>query len=84
MAVPLGGTWREGISSRERWVEAEKKRLQKQSEEAVKYIATLEKKLANQGYVQHAPAAAVEADRTHLAETQDKWKRIQEQLAELQ
>ena len=65
-------------------LEAEKKRLQKQSEEAVKYIATLEKKLANQGYVQHAPAAAVEADRTHLAETQDKWKRIQEQLAELQ
>ncbi len=65
-------------------LEAEKKRLEKQAEEAVKYIATLEKKLANQGYVQHAPAAAVEADRTHLAETQDKLTRIREQLAELQ
>ena len=64
-------------------LEAEKTRLQKQSEEAVKYIATLEKKLSNQGYVQHAPAAAVEADRTHLAETQDKLARIKAQLADL-
>ncbi|MGN0867774.1 MAG: valine--tRNA ligase [Oligosphaeraceae bacterium] len=65
-------------------LEAEKKRLEKQSEEAAKYIATLEKKLSNQGYVQHAPAAAVEADRTHLAETRDKLARIKEQLGELQ
>ncbi len=62
---------------------AETERLKKQQEEAVKYIATLEKKLSNKGYVEHAPAAAVEADREHLAETQDKLARIQDQLAAL-
>ncbi len=62
---------------------AETKRLQKQEEEAVRYIATLEKKLSNKGYVEHAPAAAVEADRTHLAETTDKLERIRQQLKDL-
>ena len=60
---------------------AETARLQKQQTEAEKYIATLQKKLANKGYVEHAPAAAVEADRAHLAETEDKLARIREQLA---
>ena len=60
---------------------AETARLQKQEAEAQKYIATLQKKLANKGYVEHAPAAAVEADRAHLAETEDKLARIREQLA---
>ena len=60
---------------------AETARLQKQETEAEKYIATLQKKLANKGYVEHAPAAAVEADRAHLAETEDKLARIREQLS---
>ena len=50
---------------------------------AVRYIATLEKKLSNKGYVEHAPAVAVEADRTHLAETTDKLERIRQQLKDL-
>ena len=62
---------------------AEIERLQKQEAEAVKYVATLEKKLTNKGYVDHAPAAAVQADRDHLAETQDKLVRIREQLTAL-
>ena len=60
---------------------AETARLQKQEAEATKYIATLQKKLANKGYVEHAPTAAVEADRAHLAETEDKLARIREQLS---
>jgi valyl-tRNA synthetase len=61
-------------------VEAEVARLHKQEEEAVKYIAVIDKKLSNASFVEHAPAAVVETERTKRAETEEKLARIREQI----
>ena len=62
-------------------VDAEIKRLAKQEAEAVKYIETIQRKLANTSFVEHAPAAVIETERQKLADTQEKLTRIREQLA---
>ncbi len=61
--------------------EAEVKRLRKQEEDALKYIAMIQKKLSNESFVARAPAAVVEKERQHIAETETKLARIREQLA---
>lgn len=55
---------------------AEKARLEKEAAQLTAYIGGLEKKLANQEYVQNAPAAVVAADRKRLADAQEKLQKI--------
>ena len=61
-------------------VAAEVARLRKQEDEAVKYIAVIDRKLSNASFVEHAPAAVVEAERQKRAETEEKLARIRGQI----
>jgi valyl-tRNA synthetase len=61
--------------------EREKARLQKEIDAVAPYVASMEKKLGNDQFVQNAPPAVVEAERRKLAEATEKLKKLQEQLA---
>jgi valyl-tRNA synthetase len=62
-------------------VAAWKERQQKKAAELEKRIQGLEKKLANPGFTERAPAAVVERERKNLAEAQSQLERIREVLS---
>jgi valyl-tRNA synthetase len=64
-------------------LDAEKRRLSGELEEARRYAGSLEGKLGNEAFVTRAPAAVVAAERQKLAEALDRAKRLEEQLAAL-
>ena len=53
-------------------VEAEKARLEKDSDKLTKFIAGKEKKLSNANFVERAPAEVVEKERAALADLQQQ------------
>ena len=62
-------------------VEAWKKKQQKKAAELERRIAGLEKKLANPGFTERAPAEVVERERRNLEEARSQLERIREVLA---
>ena len=64
-------------------VEAERKKLQAELERIEGFQASVEKKLANERFVQNAPAAVVEMERKKLADAQQKIASLRESLANL-
>jgi valyl-tRNA synthetase len=64
-------------------LEAERGRLRKQADEATAYIASVQKKLANEGFVSRAPADVVARERARLLELEERLGRVREQLAAL-
>ena len=64
-------------------VEAERKKLQAELERIEGFQASVEKKLANERFVQNAPAAVVEMERKKLADAQQKIASLRESLASL-
>ena len=64
-------------------VEAERKKLQAELERIESFQASVEKKLANERFVQNAPAAVVEMERKKLADAQQKIASLRESLASL-
>lgn len=64
-------------------IDAEKKRLQAELDDVSAYIATLEKKLSNDGFTKNAPEEAVEKERAKLADASAKGDALAEQLKAL-
>ena len=64
-------------------VEAERKKLQAELERIEGFQASIEKKLANERFVQNAPAAVVEMERKKLADAQQKIASLRDTLAAL-
>ncbi len=62
-------------------VEAWKKKQKKKASELERRIAGLEKKLANPGFTERAPAEVVERERRNLEEAKSQLERIREVLA---
>ncbi len=56
-------------------------RLRKQEEEAIKYLESVKRKLANPNFVEKAPAEVVQKERDHISEFEEKVARIREQIA---
>lgn len=63
--------------------EKEKERLQKEIEQLGKYIAVISAKLANTNFVQGAPEAVVEGEKTKLTEAEARQKQMEEQVESL-
>ncbi len=61
----------------------EKGRLEKEVEQAKKYISGLEKKLGNAEFVKNAPAEIVAKEKEKLAEAKEKMEKLQKQLDNL-
>lgn len=64
-------------------LEAERARLCKQQDEALAFIASVQKKLANESFVSRAPAEVVARERARLLELEERVGRVREQLAAL-
>ncbi len=64
-------------------VAEELKRLHKQISDASDAISGLEKKLANASFIERAPAAIVEKDRTRLRETRERVEKLRESTARI-
>ena len=64
-------------------VEAERKKLLTELEHLQGFLASIEKKLSNERFVQNAPAAVVDMERKKLADTQQKIASINETLASI-
>ncbi len=64
-------------------LEKEKERIQKEIALIEPYVISLEKKLANDEFVNNAPAAVVEGEKKKLEEAREKLKKLQEQLGVL-
>jgi valyl-tRNA synthetase len=64
-------------------LEAEKKRLRKETAELTAHIGRVEGKLANEGFVAKAPAEVIAGQRQRLAEMRDKLGTLARNLAEL-
>jgi valyl-tRNA synthetase len=64
-------------------VKAEQGRLEKQRDDLVRHIATMEKKLANENFVRRAPAEIVQQQRNKLAEVQGQLASVEASLAKL-
>ncbi|NLZ64470.1 MAG: valine--tRNA ligase [Lentisphaerae bacterium] len=60
--------------------EAELARLRKQEDEAVKYIESVQRKLANVNFVSRAPEEVVNKERERIAEFSEKLARIRAQI----
>ena len=60
--------------------EAELARLRKQEDEAVKYIESVQRKLANVNFVSRAPEEVVNKERERIAEFSEKLARIRTQI----
>ena len=63
--------------------EKEKGRLQTEIDGVAPYIKAQEKKLANKGFVDNAPAEVVAEEKAKLTEAQAKLKGLEDQLAQL-
>jgi valyl-tRNA synthetase len=63
--------------------EAEKARIQKEIETVAPYVASLEKKLSNEQFVNNAPAAVVDGEKKKLAEAREKLEKLQQQMSAL-
>jgi valyl-tRNA synthetase len=64
-------------------VEEERQKLNKELERYRGFVASVEKKLNNERFVQNAPAPVVEKERKKLADGQSKIKNLEEALAQL-
>lgn len=64
-------------------IEAEKARLEKEIVETEKYLKGLEIKLSNDEFVKNAPEAVVGKEKEKLAEAQEKFNKLKDQLASL-
>ena len=64
-------------------VEAERKRLSEEIEYTKGFIASVEKKLSNDRFVNHAPEQVVDKERKKLADGQDKLNALEESLSRL-
>jgi len=64
-------------------LDAERKKLESELEHLQGFLASIEKKLSNERFVQNAPAAVVEMERKKLQDTQSKIAAIRENLAAL-
>jgi valyl-tRNA synthetase len=64
-------------------LDKERARLEKQLAETDRFIMGAEKKLANENFVQRAPAEVVNRERERLAELGETRQRIQEQISAL-
>jgi len=60
--------------------EKEKARLESEKENLEKYLTGLKSKLANHDFVARAPKAVVESERVKLQETEEKLKKVAEQI----
>lgn len=60
--------------------EAELARLRKQEDEVVKYIESVQRKLANVNFVSRAPEEVVNKERERIAEFSEKLARIRAQI----
>ena len=65
-------------------LDAERKKLESELEHLQGFLASIEKKLSNERFVQNAPAAVVEMERKKLQDTQSKIAAIRENLAALE
>jgi len=63
--------------------EAERERIGKELEHAKGFVASVEKKLSNERFVNKAPAPVVERERKKLADGQEKIRILEENLAKL-
>ena len=61
-------------------LEAELKKLQKQEEELLKYIETVQKKLSNANFVARAPKDVVDKEKAKIAESEEKLARVRAQM----
>ena len=64
-------------------VEAERKKLEGELQRIEGFLVSVEKKLANERFVQNAPAAVVEMERKKKADAEQKIASIRETLATL-
>ena len=64
-------------------IEAERARLQKELDNVASYALSIEKKLANKGFVENAPKEAVEKEQEKLTEATQKRDALTEQLEAL-
>jgi len=64
-------------------IEAEIRRLEQEAEAVKKNLETTAKKLANESFINRAPAEVVEKERERLAENEARIARIQENIASL-
>ncbi|MEM6967057.1 MAG: valine--tRNA ligase, partial [Bacteroidota bacterium] len=64
-------------------VEAEKEKLQKELDYNIGFVASVEKKLSNERFVQNAPAAVVAKERKKLEDGQAKIKILRDSLDQL-
>jgi valyl-tRNA synthetase len=64
-------------------LEAERTRLRKQQDETTGFLASCQRKLANESFVNKAPKEVVERERARLAELEERLGRVREQLASL-
>jgi len=65
-------------------VDAEKQRLDKQQQELLHGINSIERKLSNEKFITKAPAEVVDGEQQRLGELREKLKRLREQVAALQ
>jgi len=61
-------------------LEADRARLERELEDAKKYMASLEKKLSNTAFVSKAPAAVVEKEQKKLVDVGEKVEKLERQL----
>lgn len=64
-------------------VTAERERLVKELEYAQGFVRSVEKKLSNERFVNNAPAAVVDKERKKLSDGQERIKRLEENLGNL-
>jgi valyl-tRNA synthetase len=65
-------------------LEAERKRLHKEVEQARAEIARLEVRLKDEAFLTKAPVAVIDKERARLAANKNKLERLKQQLTRLQ
>jgi valyl-tRNA synthetase len=64
-------------------VEAEREKLQKELDYTLGFLDTVQKKLANERFVNHAPAQVVDTEKAKMADAEAKIRAIREQMEAL-
>ena len=64
-------------------LDAERKRLTKEIEKAEKYLAGIEKKLSNEGFIAKAPEAVIQRERENMEKTRALIAQLKDSLAAL-